>query len=65
MKIENPLKGKKILFGTVPADRHFNPLNGMEKLRKRFMSKNIIIKDFISFDDVMPYADGCGRCARR
>lgn len=31
MKFENELKGKKILFGTVPADGHFNPLTGLAK----------------------------------
>jgi MGT family glycosyltransferase len=29
--IESPLKGKKILFATVPADGHVNPLTGLAK----------------------------------
>lgn len=31
MKFKNELKGKKILFGTVPAAGHFNPLTGLAK----------------------------------
>jgi len=31
MKIESQLIGKKILFVTVPADGHFNPLTGLAK----------------------------------
>ncbi|SDG63748.1 glycosyltransferase [Chitinophaga filiformis] len=30
-KHDQQLKGKKILFGTVPADGHFNPLTGLAK----------------------------------
>ena len=29
--MENQLTGKKILFATVPADGHFNPLTGLAK----------------------------------
>lgn len=31
MKFDNQFKGKKILFGTAPADGHFNPLTGLAK----------------------------------
>ncbi len=55
---------EKIIVPTIEAFRNSNHLvivtTGGSKtgeLRKRYQSDNLIIEDFIPFDDVMPYSD--------
>jgi len=54
---------EKIIVPTLEAYQNTDKLvvvttggSGTEALRKRFPAPNIIIEDFIAFDDVMPYA---------
>ncbi len=55
---------EKIIVPTLEAFQHSKHLviattggSKTAELRKRFTAANIIIEDFIPFDDVMPYAD--------
>lgn len=55
---------EKIIVPTLQAFQNTDKLvvvttggSGTEALRERFPSNNIIIEDFIPFDDVMPYAN--------
>lgn len=54
---------EKIIVPTLKAYQNTDKLvvvttggSGTENLRKRFTAPNIIIEDFIPFDDIMPYA---------
>jgi MGT family glycosyltransferase len=54
----------KLIVPTIEALQHTDVLviattggSGTEELRKRFAAENLIIEDFIPFDEVMPYAD--------
>lgn len=54
---------EKIIVPTLEAYQNTDKLvvvttggSGTESLRKRFAAPNIIIEDFIPFDDIMPYA---------
>lgn len=55
---------EKLLAPTLEAFKNSNALviattggSQTEALRKRFPQENLVIEDFISFNDVMPYAD--------
>jgi MGT family glycosyltransferase len=55
---------EKLLVPTLEACKDSDVLlvvttggSGTEELRKRYPQKNIIVEDFIPFDDIMPYAD--------
>jgi MGT family glycosyltransferase len=56
--------GNKLLVPTLEAFKNSDCLvivttggSGTEELRRKYDQHNIIIEDFIPFDDVMPYAD--------
>jgi MGT family glycosyltransferase len=55
---------EKLIIPTLEAFKNSDCLvivttggSGTEELRKKYSSPNIIIEDFIPFDDIMPYAD--------